>query len=176
MCNKINTMGGFKRHKRLALVTGDFSVYHSLIEEARSRRQDILVLTPSQTIPPNVSVVITTEDELHNINFSRDRIIIADKPQATLDRAAFLMYDEDFDLIIIGIDPGKYPGVAVLGNNKTLSVHHVSVGEVCPLVKRIMREFGDKKFIVRIGHGARLIRSRIINDLLDLGLTVEMVD
>jgi len=86
------------------------------------------------------------------------------------------MYDEDFDLIIIGIDPGKYPGVAVLGNNKTLSVHHVSVGEVCPLVKRIMREFGDKKFIVRIGHGARLIRSRIINDLLDLGLTVEMVD
>jgi hypothetical protein len=39
-----------------------------------------------------------------------------------------------------------------------------------------MLEYENKKFIVRIGHGARLIRSQLINGLLDLGLPVEMVD
>ncbi|VVB85309.1 Uncharacterised protein [uncultured archaeon] len=151
-------------------------MYHSIIEETRSRRLNILVLAPSKPIPPHVGVVITTEDESHNIDYSRDRIIIADKPQATVDKACSLLFGEDFEQLIIGIDPGKYPGIAVLGNGKTISVHHVSAGEVCPLIKRIMREFKEKKLIVRIGHVARLVRSRIINDILDLGLAVEMVD
>jgi len=123
-----------------------------------------------------VGVVITTEEESRGIDFYHDRMIIADKPQSTLDKAVSLLYREKFDIIIIGIDPGKYPGIAVLGNDKAISVHHVSVSEVCPLVKRIMREFNDKKILVRIGHGARLVRSRLINNLLDLGLCVEMVD
>ncbi len=138
---------------------------------------NLVVLTPSQPIPPHVGVIITTESESENIDFSRDRMIIADgKPHAAIDKAASFSFGEDFEQIIIGIDPGKYPGMAVLGNNKTISVHHVPVGEVCPLIKRIIREYEDKKIIVRIGHGARLIRSQLINGILDLGLMVEMVD
>jgi hypothetical protein len=152
-------------------------VYHSIIEEVRSRKQDILVLSPAEHIPPNVGVIITTEEESHNIDFPRDRIIIADRrSQAIIDRAHSMLFAEDFEEIIIGIDPGKYPGIAVLGNNKTISVHHVSVCEVCPLIKRIMQEFNGKKILVRIGHGARLIRSTLINDMLNLGLRIEMVD
>ncbi len=123
-----------------------------------------------------MGVIITTEGESEDIDFSRDRMVIADKPQATLDKAISLLFGEDFEQVIIGIDPGKYPGMAVLGNNKTISVHHVSVGEVCPLIKRIMRDYKDKKLMVRIGHGARLIRSQLINGILDMGLAVEMVD
>ncbi len=159
------------------MVTDDFPVYHSIIEEARSRRLKLLVLTPSQPIPAYVSVIITTENEFFDIDFSRDRIVIADgRPQAVVDKALSLLFGEDFEQLIIGIDPGKYPGIAVMGNNKTLSVHHVSVGEVCPLIKRITRDYRDKRILVRIGHGARLIRSRLVNDILDMGLDVEMVD
>ena len=136
-----------------------------------------MVLTPLEPIPPNIGVIITTEQESHKIDFNRDMMIIADgRPQAAVDRAYSLMHAEELDDIIIGIDPGKYPGIAVLGNGKTISVHHVSAGEVCPLIKRILREFEGKKIMVRIGHGARLVRSRLVNDLLDLGLHVEMVD
>ncbi len=136
-----------------------------------------MILTPLEPIPPNIGVIITTEEESHNIDFNHDRMIIADgRPQAAVDRAYSLMHAQELDDIIIGIDPGKYPGIAVLGNGKTISVHHVSAGEVCPLIKRILREFDGKNILVRIGHGARLIRCRIVNDLLDLGLHVEMVD
>lgn len=158
-------------------MTDDFSVYHSIIEEARARKLNLLVLTLSQPIPASVGAVITTECESEAIDFSRENIIIADdRPQTTLDRAVSLLSGEDFEQVIIGIDPGKYPGMAVLGDNKTISVHHVSVGEVCPLMKRIMHDYRDRKILVRIGHGARLIRSQLINGILDLGLEVEMVD
>ncbi|VVB89694.1 Uncharacterised protein [uncultured archaeon] len=136
-----------------------------------------MVLTPLEPIPPGVGVIITTEEESHGIDFDRYNMIIADgHPQAAVDRACSLIYAEDFEEIIIGIDPGNYPGIAVLGNGKTLSVYHVSAGEVCPVIKRILHEFEGKNVLVRIGHGARLIRSRLINDLLDLGLHIEMVD
>lgn len=124
-----------------------------------------------------MGVIITTEDESPHVDFSREKIIIAgSRPQAAIDKALYLLSGEDFDRIIIGIDPGKYVGLAVIGNDKAISVHHVSVGEVCPLIKRIMREYVNKKILVRIGHGARLIRSQLINGILDLGLKVEMVD
>lgn len=152
-------------------------VYHSIIEETRSRKMEILVLGLSERIPHNVGVIITTEDESYKVDFNRDRIIIANtRSQAVIDRACSMLFEEDFEEIIIGIDPGKYPGIAILGNNKTVSVHHVSEGEVCPLIKRIREEYWNKKILVRIGHGARLIRTRLINDLLDLGLRIEMVD
>lgn len=138
---------------------------------------NILVLNPEERIPPHVGVIITTEKESERIDFRHDRILIADnRPQAILDKALSILFGEDFEQVIIGIDPGKYPGIAVLGNNKTISVHHVSVGDVCPLIKRTMKAFENKKIIVRIGHGARLIRSQLINGILDLGLQVEMVD
>ncbi|MCX9085031.1 MAG: hypothetical protein OIN87_09575 [Candidatus Methanoperedens sp.] len=138
---------------------------------------NILVLNPKERIPPHVGVIITTEKESEIIDFELNRVIIAEnRPQATLDKALSILVGKEFNQIIIGIDPGKYPGIAVLGNNKTISVHHVSVGDVCPLIKRTMKLFENKNIIVRIGHGARLIRSQLINGILDLGLTVEMVD
>ncbi len=135
------------------------------------------MLNPKEPIPPHVGVIITTEREADLVDFGHERIIIADnRPQAALDKALSILFGEDVDQIIIGIDPGKYPGIAVLGNNRTISVHHVSVGDVFPLIRRIVREFENKNITVRIGHGARLIRSQLINGILDIGLVVEMVD
>lgn len=105
-------------------------------------------------------------------------IVIVDQnnPETSLDKAVYLTLGEDFEQIIIGIDPGKYPGMALIANNRIISVYHVPAGDLCPIVKRIMETYPTKNIIVRIGHGARLVRSRLINDLLDLGLNVEMVD
>ncbi len=105
-------------------------------------------------------------------------MVLADSnaPKVAIDKALLLLSGEEVDKIIIGIDPGKYPGIAVVMNNKVVSVHHVSIGEVCPLIKTIIEEYKNKKIIARIGHGARLIRSKLVNDILDLGIQVEMVD
>lgn len=164
------------RHRKIALITEYFPVFHAILEEARSRKLNLLVLAPSQPIPAHVGAIITTENESETIDFCREKIIIADEPKAALEKALSLLSGEDFEEVVIGIDPGKYPGMAVLGNNKILSVHHVSVSEVLHLIKKVKHEYRGKKIVVKIGHGARLIRSQLINGIIDLGLPVEMVD
>jgi len=63
----------------------------------------------------------------------------------------------------------------VLGNNKTISVHHVSVGDVCPIIKRTMEVFRIRKSLS--GSGTAQGSSVPVNKrILDLGLAVEMVD
>lgn len=163
------------RHKKIALITEDFPVFHAVLEEARSRKLALLVLAPSQPIPEHVGAIITTENELETIDFCREKIITVEEPKAALEKALSLL-SGDFEEVVIGIDPGKNPGMAVLGNNKILSVHHVSVSEIFRLIKRVKQEYRGKKIVVKVGHGARLIRSQLINGILDLGLPVEMVD
>ncbi|MCL7415006.1 MAG: hypothetical protein M8349_02950 [ANME-2 cluster archaeon] len=78
--------------------------------------------------------------------------------------------------IIIGIDPGKNPGVAVLEDDMVIEVYHIPSREVPAVVRQILEHFKPENSTVRIGHGARLISAQLSNSLLDLGVRVELVD
>lgn len=134
------------------------------------------MLSPGEAIPFNVGAVITTEEEAERIDFDRSKMVIAKKPQSALDIALRLVRgDRDYSHIVIGIDPGKYPGLAVLGNGKAIEVHHLSVGEVRGAVENIMRRHPGMEVTVRVGHGARLSRMQIVNSIADIA-HVELVD
>ncbi|MDF1556834.1 MAG: hypothetical protein P1P80_01435 [ANME-2 cluster archaeon] len=78
--------------------------------------------------------------------------------------------------IIIGIDPGKNPGVAVLEDDMVIAVYHIPSRKVPAVIKQILEHFTPDNSIVRIGHGARLVSAQLSNSLLDLGVRVELVD
>ncbi len=163
--------------KRIAIVTENFAFYQTLVAEMRSRGLNFTVLSPKEVIPSSVSVVITTEDEADKIDFDEDKIVAAKKPRVAIDRTLQLLRGKrKYSQIIIGIDPGKRPGIAVLGDSMVIAVHQTSSNEVCEAVKQIVNEYCADQFIIRVGHGARLIRNQIINSLLDLGLRIELVD
>jgi hypothetical protein len=143
----------------------------------RSRRLNFIALSPKETIPPSVGIIITTEDEVDKIDFDESKIVIAKKPRAAIDKALQLLRGKRrYSQIIIGIDPGKRPGIAVLGDSMVIAVYQTSVNEVCEAVKQIINENCADQFIIKVGHGARLIRNQIINSLIDLGLRIELVD
>lgn len=143
----------------------------------RSRRLNFIAISPKESIPPSVGVVITTEDEVDKIDFDESKIVAAKKPRVAIDRALQLLLGKRrYSQIIIGIDPGKRPGIAVLGDGTVIAVHQTSSNEVCEAVKQIVNEYHADQFIIRVGHGARLIRNQIINSLINLGLRIELVD
>jgi len=79
--------------------------------------------------------------------------------------------------LIIGIDPGDTPGVAVYGDHILLYSCAVRVPEDCAgVVEKIIRMFPSKGKLIRIGHGDSVIRNRIINTLLRLETALEVVD
>lgn len=143
----------------------------------RSRGLNFIALSPKEAIPPSVGAVITTEDEVDKIDFDESKIVAAKKPRVAIDRALQLLRGKrKYREIIIGIDPGKRPGIAVLGDGAIIAVHQTSPSEVYEVVKQIINEYHADQFIIKIGHGARLIRNQIINSLIDLGIHIELVD
>lgn len=145
----------------------------------RSRNITIATFEVGEPIPPYVGVVITTEPEADAIGFDRDHIVIADSAERAdmiADRAMLKLLDiRDVD-IVIGIDPGEYTGVAAVAGDAVLSTHRVPAAEVYQTVDQIIKSIHARSVNIRIGHGARLIRTQLINSLLKLGMRMELVD
>lgn len=72
----------------------------------------------------------------------------------------------------MGIDPGERPGIAVLDGDDVVAAFQVPLGDVADVVRREVEDAVDP--LVRIGDGARLRGSRLV-DALD-GVRVELVD
>jgi hypothetical protein len=90
-------------------------------------------------------------------------------------RACALAYAGRFEYIVIGIDPGPKPGIAVFGDDREIcSCEASSPEKAVAFLKKILGIYEHKKSIIRIGSGARVYRDRIINGLLPL--CVEIVE
>ncbi len=161
----------------IALITSDFAVYEKVVAELKSREMPFITLRVGEHIPGNVDVVITTESEAEQIAWEGSHLVIYDDPVATVNRAIRAeRKTEPSGAMIVGIDPGRRPGVAVLSGDMVIAVHQVSPTEVEPMVRKIVHDYRPTSIIVRIGNGARLVTTQIINSLLQAGFRVELVD
>lgn len=159
------------------MITKDFQVYHGLVEEMKRRGLSFISLRPGEPVPSNVQVVITTPQDIGDIRF--DRVILADTSSLddVVERALHILRGRHrYEELVIGVDPGKHPGIAVLADGKVVAVYHVSVSEVHEVIRDMVRSNPSLEVIVRVGHGARLVRSQIVNTLLEEGVRVELVD
>ncbi|WP_230741432.1 hypothetical protein [Methanooceanicella nereidis] len=145
--------------------------------ELKSRRVPFITLRMDEPVPSNVKVVITTTAEAKEIMWDGEHLIVYDEAHATVDRAINALTGTIHAAsLVVGIDPGRRPGIAVLSGDIVIAVHQVGVTEVEPLLKKIAHDYSARVSLVRIGHGARLITTQIINSLLQSGFKVELVD
>ena len=148
-----------------------------MVAELKNRKVQFITLRLLEPIPPNVKVVITTAEEADTVAWEGEHTIIYDDPISTVSRA--IHAEKGYGPVgsmIIGIDPGRRPGIAVLTGDIVVAVHQVSVTEVEPLIRKIIHDYRPTAVLIRIGHGARLVTTQITNSLLQAGLKVEMVD
>lgn len=124
-----------------------------------------------------MKVVITTAGEAPRICPGGLELLIFDDPQRTIDRAAGILRGNSRAApLVIGIDPGRRPGIAVLSGDMVVAVHQVGVTDVAPLVRKIAHDCHAAVAAIRIGSGARLLTAQIVNALLESGFRVELVD
>jgi hypothetical protein len=123
--------------------------------------------------------VITSREELSKVWFEpKLGLDENDDIQLMLDKALKIIKGKDrFERLIMGVDPGKRPGVAVMGDGEVLDVYQVDFAEkVALILKRILKTYPDQEILIRIGNGAPTHRNRIINALFNYGVPMEMVD
>lgn len=170
--------GGYNRSQQIALITDDFAIFQSILEVAKKKGIDVKVLSFTDSIPSCVSSIITSPDESDRIYFDPEKIITYDRDaDSTLNAATRILNGRTCPgHIVIGIDPGKNPGIAVLEDDQVTEVYHVAAREVPSVVRQVLENYPHESCVIKIGHGARLIRTQLINSFLDVGVNVEVVD
>jgi predicted RNase H-like nuclease (RuvC/YqgF family) len=166
----------------IGILTTSGKVYYKLVSEVRRRGLPFISLTPREFIPFYVKVIITTESERINIDFPE--ILIYDElkdPFQVVDEAVqMLRGKKDFREIIIGIDPGKRLGLAILGDGIILKKMELrNIDETIPEIIRILKETKAEKKTVKIGNGVKEEQKRlfkVLNKELPNNVIIESVE
>ena len=104
------------------MTTVSGKAYYWLVNELNRRRIPFLSLIPGEVIPPSIKVVITTRDESRLVNHPSVLIYTPDEePSKIVDEALRIIKNKKtYEELVIGVDPGKTFGVAVLGDGNIL--------------------------------------------------------
>ncbi len=163
----------------IGVLTADFVLYHDLLQALHRRNVPFVSLSFDEPIPPSVEAIVTTEQERHAIPFET---VICRRPgqdmDTLIDRALVALHRKSADAeIVIGVDPGATPGVAIFDEGNALRrCTAASPVEAVSLIRSFVEKWGERDITIRVGHGARLVRNRMINMLRDMDTSIEIVD
>ena len=153
----------------IVVATADFEVYHEVVSELRERGVQFTTREPGTGLPEDAAVAIVgPEDEHPSIRTVQAH---PDRPRRAVEEALSVLRGGE-GRTVVGIDPGDRPGIAVLSGETVVAAFQVPVEEVSGVVTREVEGAADP--LVRIGDGARLKGSAIVDELEDV--PVELVD
>jgi len=154
--------------KVLGILTEDFRLYHDLVAALKARDVPFASLSFARRIPDTVGVVLTSPAEAHRI----------DDIDSSIGQALQLLRGKsEWEELRIGVDPGREPGVAIIGDGEVIDTRIAASPEAVAFhVRQAIRTFPAKDVRVRIGHGDPTNRDRVLNALSRDGLRVEIVD
>ncbi|WEL16900.1 hypothetical protein SVXHr_0721 [Halorhabdus sp. SVX81] len=156
----------------IVVATADFELYHGVVTELRDRGVTFTTIEPDDDLPDRTEAVVVGPDE--SIDIPADVAVVeADpaEPRRAVEDLLAIMRGEG-GRIIVGVDPGEKPGIAVLAGDVVIGAFQVPADQVGEVVRREVEDAADP--LVRIGDGARLVGSRIVDDLE--AVPVEVVD
>lgn len=155
----------------IVVATEDFEVYYGVVNELRSRGVQFTTQEPDDRLPESVELLITGVEDEWSSDLGVD-VVQADavEPRAAIERALAVLRGSG--RTVVGIDPGDRPGIAVFSGEMIVAAFHVPLTDVAETVSTEIEGAVDP--LVRIGDGARLKGTRIIDELPDV--PVELVD
>ena len=165
--------------KKIGVYTKNFSLYHDLLNVLKRRKIPYVSLSSKNKIPNKIGVIITSHNELHEIKYKK--IISADifdNLDQVIDIAIQMLIGKDlYTRLIIGIDPGEKPGIAIIADDIILKKTNVDSPElILKNIKRYLNEYPSINTLIRIGNGSLIYRNRIINNLINLDVPIEIVN
>jgi hypothetical protein len=140
---------------KIAVATVSGRAYYFIVNELKARGFDFLSLTPYESIPLTVQVVITTEKERGLIKHPNVLVYREEASVSKLvDEATKLVRGRTtFENVTVGVDPGKTFGIAVVGDGDVLeTLTCVSLDETVNAVAEIFSKHQAVAKIVKVGN------------------------
>jgi len=166
---------------KIAVATVSGKAYYFIVNELKNHGLDFLSLTPYESIPLTVQVVITTEKERAIIKHPKVLVYREGTSASELaDEATKLIRGKTtFETIAVGVDPGKTFGIAVLSDGdilKTLTC--ISLEETVNAVVDIFSKHQAAAKFVKVGNLAPEYTAELLpllDKVLPKDVTVEVV-
>lgn len=161
----------------IGIMTQDFEAYYECVRLLKEKNVPFYSLPAKGPVPTYINVVLTTEEAIRNVQLERIVRIEGDVESA-VERAVNLDQGKPlYERLVIGIDPGKRPGICICGDGEILRTYHAhTLSKVTDFVRKTLVIYHYRSAIVRIGHGAPTQRNILINSMLDLDIEMEVVD
>ena len=141
---------------KIAVATVHGRTYYRFVTELQRRGLPFLSLKPWDPVPLDIKVVLTTRDESPQISHPKILTFEQDSsPESVVDKALLtLQGKKGYEKVVVGVDPGKTYGIAILGDNKILATLTSSnKEEASHLVVDSLKRFPAEVRLVRIGDG-----------------------
>lgn len=175
--------------RRLGVLTTDFALYHDLVRYLRDHGISFESLAFGEIPGPEVGVVVTSWRDVHRsdlpvqlpvVPVSIDASGREDVAGAVTQALRALEGVPGYHELVVGIDPGKRPGIAFLGDGRIIhTAQTMAAAEVAPLLRGLLPQFPSDRVVVRLGQGAPRERDAILYEVLgwqDPALRIELVD
>ncbi len=159
---------------RVGVFTHDFKFYHDSIQLLRRWKLPFVSIEDLNKVPPDVKIILSSSKDPENRNMQ----FKADTPIECLRKALpNLLLKSMFNRLYVGIDPGPYPGVAVLADGILTEAHECSSPEkLLSDVEDVITEYTYEYLEVKIGNGDIPNRNHIISLLSKNNIPVKIVD
>lgn len=159
------------------MLISDARLLYEMLEALRADGIPLELVDPDHPAR-DIGILLTTEDDCPDITPSKTILCTLDTIHKCVKEAkAFMKFKGRIRSLVIGIDPGSSPGIAVLADQLLIDSAAVeSPEDVAMLVRDFMKVYPSDQVIIRIGNGDRTIRNRIFNSIWDTGVPIEIVD
>lgn len=159
---------------RIGVFTNDFKFYRDIIRLLKEWNLPFLSLEAPFSVPDDVAVVLSSSKDVF---VTANQVKSDDPKQALRMSLPRLLMKEEFHNLVIGIDPGPYPGLAVFGDNVLTEAYEcTSVENAGDEIASIIHSYSYRELDIKIGDGDAPNRDFIISTLRSLNLSVRIVD
>ncbi|NLK25353.1 MAG: hypothetical protein GX307_02110 [Euryarchaeota archaeon] len=162
--------------KVIGVMTANFRFFYELVQLLKEYKEPFVTLDLGADVPGKVGVIITTREEASKIPFRN--VVAEDSPILAYKLAhGNLGGRKYFDNLIFGVDPGRRPGLAIIGDGRVLFAETLDSPEsVADEIIRFRRYFDHGRLIARVGHGDPTNRDRVIRSIWNAVDDIEVVD
>jgi len=166
---------------KIALATVSGRAYYELVNELKRKGLPFWSLKPWDPVPLNAKVVITTREERPFVKHPAVLIFdLGSDPAMVIDEAVRIVQGKrSYEKVVVGVDPGKTYGVAILGDDnvlKTLSCS--SLEEAVSAVVDGLDKVPATVSVVKVGNGAPTYAKELLyllDETLPREATIEVV-
>lgn len=160
----------------IGVLTTDVRLYYDLMAFLKSKDLGFRMLDFERPIPTDIGVVLTSEGELDSIGFEQ-KIAVTDIELCIRQARLALHNLSGNELVIVGVDPGPEPGIAVLCADQIIETRQAQNTEhAADIILGILSDYSFSQCVLKIGDGSPEERDRIIELVASNFDIAEIVD